>query len=109
VEIEQSKAVTPVGPPLTTPWIKTVIDPPVPRMGPGTGVLMGGTLSPLQAQALSDAASAAITISEAPASNAALRRLLLFATVKAGVSERRARPSGVSQVLIGLMTTPFKE
>jgi hypothetical protein len=38
VEIEQDEAVTPVGAPLMVPLARTVIEPPVLEIGPGTVV-----------------------------------------------------------------------
>ena len=68
----------------------TVIAPPLLRTGPPVGVEMvwsDGT----QARATSGAPNAASAISEAPASNAALKRPSFPALVKADGSECRAR------------------
>ena len=69
VETEQSKASTPVGPPLMIPLPRTVIEPPVLRIVPEWTVEMVCG-SPLQATAAPGAPSAASATSDAPASKA---------------------------------------
>ena len=73
VEIEQDRASTPVGPPLMIPLPVTVIEPPVLKIGPDTVPEKVWGLR-LHACAAPGAPSAAIAMSEAPASSAARER-----------------------------------
>ena len=84
----------------------TVIAPPLLWTGPTVGAEMVWS-DGVQARATSGAPNAASAITEAPASNAPLKRRSFAERVEANKSERGAHASlEASQVLIGLTARP---